>query len=142
MCIFLVVESVVYVDVPRGRFIFIHAYVVLLLLTHSFNFYRSPIKLREGNVFADVCHSVHNGGRAITQCVLPLYLTPLTIPLGPYSPQGPYLPQDQTPGTIPLCPTTFHDRTPPRDHTQSEHAGATHPTGMSSCFKRSVRRVP
>ena len=79
---FLVVESVVYVDVPRERFIFIHAYVVLLLLRHSFNFYRSPIKLREGNVFADVCHSVHKGGRAITQCVLPLYLTPQTIPPG------------------------------------------------------------
>ena len=45
-------------------------------------FYRSPTKLREGNVFADVCHSVHNGGRAITQCVLPLCLIPQTIPHG------------------------------------------------------------
>ena len=75
--------------------------------------YRPPTKLREGNVFLGVCHSVHRGkgvGR-----------TPGTIP----PPPGLY-PLNHTPKTIP-----FQGHTP-----SSERAGSTHPTGMLSCLAR------
>ena len=59
--------------------------------------YRPPTKLREGNVFTGVCHSVHmgEGGRAVpprpysfgtipsSRTVPPKIITPWTIPLLP-----------------------------------------------------------
>ena len=38
----------------------------------NFNFYHPPTKLREGNVFTPVCHSVHKGVYDITSCLAAL----------------------------------------------------------------------
>ena len=80
-------------------------------LAQNDNFYRTPTKLREGNIFTGVWRSVYGrGGRAIPPhpgTIPPGTITPRTIPapwdhtpLGPY-PLGTIPPWDHPPGTIP-----------------------------------------
>ena len=71
---------------------------------HSFFFYRTRKKLRKGNVFTPLSHSVHMGG--LPQCMLG-YTPPPTRP--------------------PWADT-------PRPKQTATAADGTHPTGMHSCF--------
>ena len=87
---------------------------VLISCTWSFCcFYRSQTKLREGNVFTPVCHSVYMGG------------LPSHNAMGLAYPPPP----NRTP----------RNQTPPRQDTDNttrygQQAGGTHPTGMHTCL--------
>ena len=87
------------------------------------NVYRPQRKLREGNVFTPVCHSVHKGRVSASGsgggC----------LPLGP---GGVHPPGQTPPRQTPPWADTHLGRHPPVEMTIE--AGGTHPTGMHSCF--------
>ena len=84
-------------------------------------------KLRQGNVFTHVCHSVHGGClphplRAdIPQADTPPVQTPQQTPPPRQTPSGRHPPPWRTP--LAQCMLGY-----------GQQAGGTHPTGMHSCF--------
>ena len=89
------------------------------------DYYRPSTKLREGNVFTGVCHSVHKAGSASSPTgTLPLWdhtsqdHPPPTIPTWTIPHLGLY-PLDKAPRTIPLGPHLFPEPYLPWDHTPS-----------------------
>ena len=93
------------------------SYGVFTLIVWSF--YRPKTKLREGNVFTPVCHSVHRAGGVYLSACWDTH-TPGQTPLGKH-PTG----QTHTPGR-----TRPPGRHPPPAVTAAD---GTHPTGMHSC---------
>ena len=61
--------------------------IILLARSFLFHYYRPPTRLREGNVFSRVCHSVHRGGGGspcdITHGALDLTVQPTGLGLSP-----------------------------------------------------------
>ena len=94
--------------------------------------------LGQGNIFAPVCHSVHQGV-CLPQCMLgyiPRDQTPSNqTPPGPDTALG----TGHPPG--PDTPGSRHppwEQTPPAEHAgrYGQCAGCTHPTGMQSCWNK------
>ena len=117
-------------------------------------------KLGQGNVFTDICDSVHRGG--LPQCMLgyhPPDQNPRDQPPRPGTPREQTPPQEQTPrdqapGTPPdQAPLGADSRPPlgadnlplgadpPRKQTLAygQWAAGTHPTGMDSCLESKIR---
>ena len=97
--------------------------------------YRPQTKVREGNVFTPVCHSVHRGclplPLGLGLCVSVSGSRGVCTPLWADTPLGKHLHGQTPPGQTP---------TPPPENTACDvremtiEAGATHPTGMHSCL--------
>ena len=87
------------------------------------DYYRPSTKLREGNVFTGVCHSVHKAGSASSPTgTLPLWDHtsqdhPPDHPHLDHTPPGTVSPWIKPPGTIPLGPHLFPEPYLPLDHT-------------------------
>ena len=90
----------------------------LCAIVFHFMFLPSATKLRQGNVFTPVCHSVHKGGSASVHAGID--------PLGRHPP-GQTPPQADTPLGRPPGQIT-----PPQQTATAAHG--THPTGMHSCY--------
>ena len=93
------------------------------MISHECVYCRPQKKLRQGNVFTPVCHSVHRG--CLSQCMLG------------YTPPWGGTPPDSWVGTPPwggTPPRQVHPRVLPHPVTTVTAADGTQPTEMFSCL--------